>query len=260
MTKLVVVIAVVMSLGAGIAVAAGGTDGSKPAPTAVSSEVTHVPAKTLDRVGTGGVSGENGSKLSGKPFDSGGKPEILAFTLAWCPHCAASNWSLAIALSRFGTLNGLRVINAGTYYQRHGGKPGYPDAHGISFFRTTFQSKYLKFVDVIEQDVHGKNFEQPTKREQAAFQSFDPHGIPGIDVAGDYAYLASGYNPGLLGQKSWSTIANGLARAHGKLARNIEGYANLLTAAFCKVTSGKPRGVCSSRAVRSTAKLLPQKS
>jgi hypothetical protein len=249
----------VLSLGAGLAVAAGRTDGSKPAPAAISSEVTHVPAKTLDRVGTGGVLGKNGSKLSGKPLDSHGKPEVRALTLAWCPHCAASSWSLAIALSRFGTLHGLRVINAGTYYERHGGKPGYPDAHGISFFHSTFKSKHLTFVDLIEQDVHGKNFEMPTKREKAAF-SFDHNGLPGVDVGGDYAYLASGYDPGLLGKKSWATIAGGLAHANGKLARRIDGYANLLTAAFCKVTSGKPRHVCSSKGVKEAAKLLPRKS
>lgn len=259
MQKLVSVVAVVLSLGVAVAVAADPTDGSRPAPAAVSSEVTHVPGKTLNRVGTGGVSGKNGSKLSGKPLDSDGKPEVLAFTLAWCPHCASASWSLAIALSRFGTWHGLREINAGTYYQRHGGKPGYPDAHGISFFRSTFKSKYLRFVNVILQDVHGKNFEKPTKREQAAFR-FDRQGLPGVDIGGDYAYLASGYDPGLLGKKSWATIAGSLAHAKSKLARNIEGYANLITAAFCKVTSAKPRDVCSSKGVKEAAKLLPRKS
>jgi hypothetical protein len=259
MRKCMSVVIVVLSLSAGAALAAGRTDGSKPAPAAVASEVTHVPATTLNRVGKGGVSGKNGSKLTGRPLRSDGKPEVLAFTLAWCPHCAASSWSLAIALSRFGTLGHLRVINAGTYYEHHGGKPGYPDAHGISFFGSTFASKYLKFVDVIEQDVHGKNFEKPTKREQAAF-SFDSQGLPGVDIAGRYAFLASGYNPGLLGTKSWATIAGGLAHASGTLARRIEGYANLLTAALCTVTSGKPRGVCTSEGVKEAAKLLPRKS
>jgi uncharacterized protein DUF929 len=258
MQRSVLAIAVVLSLGVGVALAADRTDGSKPAPAAISSEVTHVPAKTLNRVGTGGVSGNNGSKLSAKPLNSHGKPEVLGFTLAWCPHCAASSWSLAIALSRFGTWRGLRVINAGTYYKRHGGKPGYPDAHGISFFRSTFKSRYLTFVDVIEQDVHGKNLEKPTKQEQAAF-SFDHQGLPGVDIGGRYAYLASGYNPGLLGMKSWATIAGSLAHANGKLAQHIEGYANLLTAALCRVTSEKPHGVCSSTGVEETAKLLPGK-
>lgn len=233
------------------------TDGSKPAPSRVVREVTHVPAKTLDKVGTGRVS-LRVQKLSGKRLESGGKPEGLALTLAWCPHCAANSWSYAIALSRFGKLSGLRVINAGTYYEHHGGKPGYPDAHGLSFFHTTYHSKYLKFVDVIEQNVEGENLETPTAREQAAFNSFDPHGsAPALDVGGIYGFVGAGYTPGLLGKQGWAKIAGVLAHAKGKLGRSIDGFANVLTAMFCKATKDRPASVCASKGVKAAAKLLP---
>jgi Domain of unknown function (DUF929) len=94
-------------------------DGSLPAPASVARLVTHVPATVLDKVGAGQVSGQTTfmvSKLHGAVLRSAGKPELLATIFAWCPHCAAHSWSLAVALSRFGTLSRVRVLDTGTFY------------------------------------------------------------------------------------------------------------------------------------------------
>src|SRR5215471_17073708 len=40
---------------------------------------------------------------SGAPLTSGGKPEMLYIGAEYCPYCAAMRWSMAVALSRFGT-------------------------------------------------------------------------------------------------------------------------------------------------------------
>jgi hypothetical protein len=258
MRKLALFVAAAVGCSGGVALAAVRTDGSQPAPAGVSSKVTHVPVSTLNGVGAGAVSADSVKKLSGTPLQSGGKPEVLALTLAWCPDCAAISWSLAIALSRFGTFDGLRIINAGTFYEKHGGTPGYPNTHGISFFHSTFTSPYLQFVDVIAQDVNGKYLQRPTSSQQATFNSFDPHGIaPALDIAGDYSVIGRSYNVGLLGQKRWTTVARSLRHAGSQLPRRIVGYANLLTAAFCTATKGQPTTVCSSTGVKAAAALLP---
>ena len=81
------------------------SDGSKLANPAVDRLLADVPATTLDTIGAGhGTNGIVTRKLSGRALRADGKPEMLVETLAWCPHCAAANFSLAIALSRFGHL------------------------------------------------------------------------------------------------------------------------------------------------------------
>src|SRR5215471_16965887 len=86
-----------------------GSGGRTPLPASVASQITGVPAATLDKVGKGAVPAFTQGKLpftpgSGAPLTSGGKPEMLYIGAEYCPYCAAMRWSMAVALSRFGTL------------------------------------------------------------------------------------------------------------------------------------------------------------
>lgn len=249
----------VLMLGAGVAEAATRTDGSTPAPATVAHEVTHVPGGTLDRVGKGGIPGPNTAKLSGPPLTLGGKPELLSFELAWCPHCSVNSWALAVALSRFGHLSGLRILDSGTYFcTKFHAMPCYPHTDGLSFFGAHYSSPYLSFVSVVLQDVNGRNLQQPTKAEGQVLNSIDSSGtIPAVDVGGLYGMLNAGYSPGVLAHKSWAQIAGSLAPANSKVGRSTDGLANLFSAAICKVTAGKPHGVCSAKGVLAASALLP---
>jgi Domain of unknown function (DUF929) len=237
--------------------AAARTDGSKPAPAKITQLVTHVPARTLNEVGVGG----NGSDIGLFPLHasltSRGKPELLAEELAWCPHCAANSWSVAIALSRFGTFTGLRVINTGKYYCKIAHDPCvltpfpcYPYTDGLSFFGTTFHSPFVSFTPVVVQNVKGHKLQRPTPEEKAALHPFDPQGeIPVFDVGGQWGMIGVGYNPADLAHKTWSQIARSLADPHNPLALRIDGFANIMTAAICKATNGRPSRVCNSPGV-----------
>jgi hypothetical protein len=186
-----------------------------------------------------------------------GKPELLTMNLAWCPHCAANNWAVAVALSRFGKLTGLRVIDTGTYYCKltHEScnlkpSPCYPHTHGLSFFGTSYHGALLSLGAIVIQDVRGRNLERPTKAENAALNPFDQFGqTPAVDIGGAYGFVNSGYDPGALAHKTWSQIATSLADPHNPIARRIDGLANLFTAAICRVTNGRPSGVCSAKGV-----------
>lgn len=260
MGRLVVGLVAVLALPVNAAVGKARTDGSKPAPRLVAKQVTHVPAKVLNKVGAGEIAGPRtfGVFKLDSPLTSNGKPELLTLNLAWCPHCAANNWALAIALSRFGRVHGLRVINTGKHYCKvaHDScalkpAPCFPFTNGLSFFGARFQSRYLSFAEVVFQDVHGHNLQQPTPSEQDAMSQFDPFGqTPAVDVGGSYAFLNSGYSPGVLAHKTWSQIAGSLADAHSPVARHIDGLANLFSAAICSTTGGRPGGVCNSSGVR----------
>ena len=257
---------VVGSLGVTVpaaAQAAARTDGSVPAPAQISQLVTSVPASTLNEVGAGdsrnpitspvfGISRRDGH------FTRDGKPEIVTVELAWCPHCAANSWALAVALSRFGTLTGLREINTGTYYCKVDQDPCvlspaacFPYTHGLSFFDAHYQSRFISFAAVVLQDVNGRNLEKPTRREQRSLATVHLQGVaPALDIAGAWGFQGSGYDPGTLAHETWSQIAASLAEPHNRIARQIDGLANLFTASICQVTKGRPGNVCKSRAVR----------
>lgn len=215
---------------------------------------------TLNQVGAGEVSGPPAFgvfKLRRHPKRHG-KPELLTMNLAWCPHCAANSWPLAVALSRFGTLTGLRVLDTGTFYctvisgpcTLGGSGPCFPHTHGLSFLGAHYQSPYLSFAHIVLQDVRGHNLERPTRPDISALKPFDPQAqTPAVDVGGGYGFVNSGFPPGILAHKTWSQIAGSLASAHNRIARHVDGLANLFAAAICKVTKGRPARVCRSHGV-----------
>jgi hypothetical protein len=258
--RLVVVLIALFVLPVSVAEAATRMDGSTPAPTRIVQLVTNVPDITLNQVGAGELSGPatfNVFKLDTGQLRSHGKPELLTMNLAWCPHCAANSWSLAVALSRFGVLTRLRVIDSGTHYCKLVSdpcaltpSPCYPHTHGISFLHARYRSPYLSFSPIVLQDVNGHKVESPTRKQNSALNSFDRQGqTPALDVGGAFGFLSSGFSPGILAHRSWSQIAGSLAHAQNPIARRIDGLANLFTAAICRVTNGHPAGVCKSRGV-----------
>jgi hypothetical protein len=242
------------TVSAGVADAALRSDGSTPAPASITHLVTHVPVSTLNKVGVGKLFGQSAftvTKLSGAPLTRGGKPELLTFALAWCPHCAADSWALAIALSRFGKLSGLRTIDSGILYgTKFHGNPPFPHTEGLSFFGAGYRSAYLSFGSEVLQDVAAHNLQRPTRTEQNAMNAFNPRGeIPAVDAGGAYGFVGSAFSPGVLAHKSWSQIAGSLADPKSPIAQRVDGLANLFAAAICKTTNNKPAGVCNSSGV-----------
>lgn len=232
-------------------------DGSSPAPAQIARLLTKVPDRTLNRVRAGGIPGPTVTKLHGARRMSHGKPELLVSSIAWCPRCAANSGALAVALERFGTLTGLRVVNTGTYYcTTLRASPCYPHSHGLSFLTERFRSRYLSFTDVVLQSVSGRPVESLTADQSRAISSFTPPVIPAIDVGGVYGLLDAGYSPAALAGKSWLPIARSLPAGSGPTGRPIDGTANLLTAALCKATHGHPAAVCSSPRVPTAARRL----
>jgi len=243
--------------------AATRSDGSVPAPAQVTQLVTDVPATTLNRVGTGDsrnpiTSAGFGVSKSPGHFTRDGKPEILTVELAWCPHCAANSWALAVALSRFGHLTGLGELNTGTHFCKVAEDPCnlnplscFPYTDGLSFLGATYRSRYISFAAVVLQDVNGHNLEKPTRREARSLATMHLAGTaPALDIGGAWGFGGSGYDPGTLARKNWSQIAGSLANPHNRIARSVDGLANLWTAAICTATKGRPGNVCSSPGVR----------
>jgi Domain of unknown function (DUF929) len=81
------------------------------ASSVVVKQVSTVPASVLAKVSPGqaanGFTPLETVTTSGPPLTIGGKPAIVFVSEESCPFCAAERWSVAVALSHFGTLSHL---------------------------------------------------------------------------------------------------------------------------------------------------------
>jgi hypothetical protein len=218
-------------------------------PAAVTKNVTSVPASTLNTVGAGSVPQtvqKPVTVINGAPLTSNGKPEMLYIGAEFCPYCAAMRWSMAVALSRFGVLSPLRGIHSA------GGNEAYPNTATLTFYKSTYSSKYLSFVPVENEKVDHSPLQATTPQQQALWQKYNPNSYPFIDIGNKYKITVI-YNPQVLQGKTWSQIAAALHDPSSPIAQGANGAANYLTAAICKTTNNQPAAVCTSPAIKKLA-------
>jgi Domain of unknown function (DUF929) len=257
----VVIIVALPGSNSGTKTAANGPTGSAKA--SVVSDVTGVPAATLDKIGDGGgaVSSKPAAITGGTALTANGKPEMLYMGAEYCPYCAAERWSMIVALSRFGTFSGLTTTHSASVNGAGGTEP-YPNTPTWTFHGSTFTSKYVTFTPVeMETNTPDKsnggytNLEVPTKDQQALLNKYDvppyvPSGsngaIPFIDFGNKYLIAGASYNPQVLSGLSWAQIATDLKNPDSDVAKGIGGTANYITAAICKMTGNQPASACTS--------------
>jgi hypothetical protein len=216
-------------------------------PASVASNVTGVSPGTLDTVGIGSLSGGLPIRqISDKPLTSGGKPEMLYIGAEFCPYCAAMRWSMAVALSRFGTLSPLHgIYSSSTDVDPH--------TATLTFYQSSYTSNYLTFTPVENETVTKAPLQNTTPAQQALWQKYGSSaqglGYPFIDIGNKYVITGPLFDPAVLAGMSWSQVAAALHDPSSKVAQAADGAANLITAAICKTTNGQPGSVCTSAAV-----------
>jgi hypothetical protein len=217
-------------------------------PTAVAAQVTGVPPATLDSVGKGAVPSTPPpfSPGSGAALKSGGKPEMLYIGAEFCPYCAAMRWSMAIALSRFGTLTPLHGIHSSSTDTD-------PNTATLTFYKSGYTSKYLNFTPVENETVSHALLQAPTTQQNDIWAKYEPdpstRGYPFIDFGNKLVMKGPIYNPAVLAGKSWSQIAAALKDPSSPIAQSVDGAANYITGAICQMTNNQPSDVCSTSAV-----------
>jgi thiol-disulfide isomerase/thioredoxin len=247
---------------------AGGVHGTV-LPASTTAEITGVPAATLNQIGGGSVlsyaapntatgwSGYTGSpivKANNTLLASGGKPEMLYIGAEYCPYCGAMRWAMAVALSRFGHFTTpLRGFHSSSTDVD-------PNTPTLTFYQAGYQSKYLTFTPVENENIDKGLLQSTTSTEQALWQKYDTSTVDGITSQG-YPFVDFGnkallkfpiYDPEVLAGLSWAQIATDLHNPSSKVAQAVDGGANYMTAAICKMTGNKgPSGVCTSSVVRS---------
>ena len=242
----IVVVFVVIKLSQGSPAQANSTVDGTLLPASVAAQVTGVPATTLDAVGKGSVAPSQLKPGLGGPLTSAGKPEMLYIGAEFCPYCAAMRWSMAIALSRFGTLTALHGIHSSA-------TDSYPNTATLTFYKSGYTSNYLTFTPVENLTVTRAPLQNTTTAQNDVWAKYEPNsqqrGYPFIAFSNKYALEGPIYNPGLLAGKTWSQIAAALKTPSSPIAQGVDGAANYLTGAICKMTNNQPASVCTSKAV-----------
>jgi hypothetical protein len=267
---IVVVVAVVVAFllipkGGGNSASSSGSNGPTGAAlTSVVNQVTSVPASTLDKVGNGSGTVQGGKtpliKLNGgSPLTSGGKPEMLYIGAEYCPYCAAERWGMIVALSRFGTFTGLQTTHSAAKDGQGQAEPN-PNTPTWTFAKAKFTSQYLTFTPVetetnIPDPSSGgyTSLQTPSSAQEALITKYDaaPYlpsneagSIPFIDFGNKYMISGASYDGSVLDGKSWATIATALKDPTSPIAQGIDGTANYITAAICKLTNNQPATAC----------------
>ena len=231
--------------------------------TSLVNQTTSVPASVLDQVGDGGsqVTAKPITLNGGTPLTSGGKPEMLYMGAEYCPFCAAERWSMIVALSRFGTFSGLATTHS-AIKNGSGQAEVHPNTPTWTFANAKYTSNYLTFTPVemqtnIPDSSTGgyTNLQTPTSEQQALMNKWNappyvPSGyqgsIPFIDFGNKYMISGASYNPQVLAGKTWAQISAALHNPSSQIAQAVNGTANYITAAICKLTGNQPATACTS--------------
>src|SRR5262249_30301758 len=153
-------------------------------------------------------------------------------------------WSMAVALSHFGTLSEpLHGIHSSPTDVN-------PSTPTLTFYKTTYQSKYLAFTPVENETVDRAPLQPVTPQQQAVWTKYGGNSYPFIHVGGKYVVpLLSA--PAVLRGMTWSQVGPALHDPPSPVAKSANGTANSLIAAICKTTGNPPASVCSQPAVKS---------
>lgn len=245
---------VVVAIGAlvGVKLASGPARTSEPvgspAPPSAYTVLKDVPLSTLANAAANYSIGQYPVAVNGKTLTSGGKPEVLYIGAEYCPFCAAERWPLIVALSKFGTFSGLKLMLSSP-------TDVYPSTPTFSFYGSSYSSPYLAFTPVETETRSYKPLQAPTKAEQKLLATYDvpPYvsaqssdGIPFL-YFGKAIIAGASYNPSVLAGKTQTQVVRTIERNPASpITDNIEAAAGVITSYLCQMTAGEPGSVCSA--------------
>ncbi len=211
----------------------------QPVSQTVLSQLAGVSFSTLGQVGSNQPTVAP-AKPTGNttPLLLNGKPEVLYMGAEYCPYCAAERWAMVVALDKFGNFSGLK-------YMQSSSTDVYPNTPTFTFVSATYTSPYITFVSVEQLDRNSQPLQTATANQTALLNQYDSkQSIPFVDFANIYAITGSQYLPTGLAAANWTQIASQLDNASSPYALNIDGAANHLIGAICKIDGGSPSSIC----------------
>ncbi len=224
----------------------------QPVSTTVLNELSGVSMSTLNQVGKVSSVNSPTALTGGSPLTLNGKPEVLYMGAEYCPYCAAERWAMIVAFDKFGSFTGIQ-------YMQSSGTDIYPNTPTFTFVGATYTSNYVTFVTVEQADRNDQPLQTATTEETSLLTAYDTGGtIPFVDIGNTYAITSSQFVPSALrvgntetgAPYNWTQIASQLNNASSIPAISIDGAANRLISAICKIDGGAPSSVCSQSAAQ----------
>jgi len=251
---LAVAAAIVLGWGLGSHPKPSGQAAKTPAEAGVPAQLAAVPASVFDAIGPGTAQAAPRHVATAPALTQGGKPLVTYVGGEFCPYCAAERWPLAVALSRFGTLEGLGQTTSASAPEV------YPDTATLSFHGASLTSDHLALDAKEVYDRDHNALDKLTPDEQKVVDTYDapPYSqsagtIPFVDLGGQWLVVGAQYDPSVLAGKTHAQIAAALSDPSSPIAKAVIGTANVLTVALCVQTGGQPDSVCQSTGVKTTA-------
>jgi hypothetical protein len=209
------------------------------APAAVARQVATVPAGVLDRASPARVATPlRQVPGAGPPLAVDGKPAIVFVSEESCPFCAAERWSLAVALSRFGTWNQLGVT-------RSAATDVFPNTATLSFRTARYQSTQLTLRTTELTDNAGHQLQPLSALGRQLIDRYDvpPYvnsadqsgAVPFLDIGNRYVLAGAQYDPQVLAGLSAAQIAAQLRNPSSPVAQAIDGSAKAIITAINQV-------------------------
>jgi len=222
-------------------------------------KLTSIPVATLDAVGVAGdPSNVNPLPAGTPPVVEDGKPVVLYFGSEACPFCAVQRWPVTVALSRFGTFEGLEATTSPP------SPSTLPNTPTVTYHGATYSSDYITLSSVETASRSGAALETPDDLQSRLLATYNVEsvtgsngGIPFMMVGNLYTWAGSQYDPGVLDDKSFDEIVDELADPTTDVALEIGTTANYLTAMICQLTGNEPADVCTSPGVVSAQVAFP---
>ena len=213
------------------------------ASSVIARQVTTVPASVLTGVSSGQViTPLQAVQRSGPALTVGGKPVIVFVSEESCPFCAAERWSLAVALSHFGTWSHLGSTTSSA-------TDVYPGTATLSFRAAVYRSTELTLRTTELTDNSGRPLQAQTPLDTKLIDAFDvpPYvnsadqsgAVPFLDIANRYILAGAQYSPQVLAGLSATQIASQLANPSSPVAQAIDGSARVIVAAINQVLAGR---------------------
>jgi hypothetical protein len=233
-----------------------------PAPTSMTTTVTHVPHAIAAAVGvtypsdpiTPPSATGNASVWQSGTGGAGPRPVVFFYGAEFSPYAAAERWPVIVALSRFGTFGTLGLMQSSS-------SVAFSDTATFTFWHAHYSSVWVdlqtveRYSSLNPTGIGYMPLQSLTTRQAASVAVYDTSTttFPLLDIANHFDLVGSSFSPSVLAGLSQSQIAADLAVPASPVAQAILASANEITAAICTVTGERPTSVCHAHGVKLAA-------
>ena len=142
---------------------------------------------------------------------------------------------MVVALSKFGNFSNLEYMLSA---------PDDGNVTTMTFRNAIYTSQYISFVAVENEDRTHNILQSTNQTEQQLWDTYNQNAYPFMDIGGQYVVKSELYSYTDLNGLNWTQIGSQLNNPSSSVAKAIDGAANELVSAICKMDGHSPASVC----------------